>query len=260
KEASVSDFLYEIPRPFFEGRGFLLPGHIDLASFGSDLEYDFRARSPLPEKDGLMRYDVDAFERRKASFFSNLRARFKRDLAGVVDFVIIDTPPSREFLTQIALGIADYVVPVLSPGTKELDGLEDMERLMAQAWISYNPDLRIPGVLLNEAYEREVLTKHIKDELFERYKGHKLTLETIVPRSVRIAEATSNDITIFESDHPEAQRYQDVYRSVVRELNSRALNLSGTKVFSPEFFYDLHFNDSTELKEFIEEEREVANG
>ena len=115
------DFFYSVNRPFFEERLSLLPGHIDLESFKDDLEYEMKFSSSYKGRSGA--YDIAKFEQKKADFFAQYREKLLQDLSGKCDYIIIDTPPSRGFLTQLALGLSDYVLPVMIPGTKEFDGL-----------------------------------------------------------------------------------------------------------------------------------------
>lgn len=176
------------------------------------------------------------------------RERLKKDLAGQFDYIILDTPPSRGFLTQFALSLSDYVLPVMIPGTKELDGLIMMEQLIADCWASYNPKLSVAGILINNLFEREVLSSDIRQIVLERYSGKELMLKTEIPRSVRIAEAISNDQTVFESTHRDADAYKNVYRKLLSELYSRALTNKVNTTVSPNFFFELHYGEDEELQ------------
>lgn len=253
----VDDFFYFVDRPFFEGRLALLPGHIDLESLKDDLEYEMKFNSPISEDSEVgsfaNSYDVGEFEQKKAQLFLNYRERIRRDLAGKFDYIIIDTPPSRGFLTQFALGLSDYVLPVMIPGTKEFDGLIMMEQLIADCWASYNPNLAVAGVLINNLFEREVLSKDIREMAKARYLGKELMLKTEIPRSVRIAEAISNDRTVFESEHRDADGYKNIYRKLLTELYSRALTNKVNTTVSPEFFYELHYGEEENFKEAVNE-------
>lgn len=263
-EIPADDFFYNVDRPYFDGRLSLLPGHIDLESLKDDLEYEMKSKSPIRGKsEGATfanSYDVGAFEQRKAQLFMSYRERIRQDLAGKYDYIIIDTPPSRGFLTQFALGLSDYVLPVMIPGTKEFDGLIMMEQLIADCWASYNPKLSVAGVLINNLFEREVLSKDIREMAKARYQGKELMLKTEIPRSVRIAEAISNDRSVFESEHRDAEAYRNIYRKLLSELYSRALTHKVNTTVSPEFFYDLHYGEEeADLHEGSEELKGVVN-
>lgn len=254
-------FFYNVNRPYFEGRLHLLPGHIDLESLKDDIEFEMKRNSPLKSKQGIEyigQYDVEAFEAKKTNFFKIYRERLKKELAGKFDYIIIDTPPSRGFLTQFALSLADYVLPVMIPGTKELDGLIMMEQLIADCWASYNQKLSVAGILINNLFEREVLSKDIRAIVLKRYSGKELMLGTEIPRSVRIAESISNDQTIFESEHRDSEAYKEVYRKLLAELYSRELTTSATRTVSPEFFYNLHYSEDEEEEQMVEDFKGVA--
>lgn len=253
QDIPTEDFFYEVNRPFFDGRLSLLPGHIDLESLKDDLEYEMKSKSTVrgtqSQASFSSSYDVGVFEQKKAQLFMTYRERLRQDLAGKYDYIIIDTPPSRGFLTQFALGMSDYVLPVMIPGTKEFDGLIMMEQLIADCWASYNPKLSCAGVLINNLFEREVLSKDIREMAKARYQGKELMLKTEIPRSVRIAEAISNDRSVFESEHRDAEAYRNIYRKLLTELYSRALTNKVNTTVSPEFFYDLHYGTDSEHDE-----------
>lgn len=241
------DFFSTCPRSFFDERLHLLMGNERLGGFISDLEFAMKCDVKLP---GLPhRYDRTKYELSKRTFFSNLRAKLKADLKGKYDFIIIDTPPSVEFLPQLALALSDYVVPVITPGTKELLGLMRIEQLIADSYLYHNPDLVVAGIILNEVNENLRLTAHVKELVESRYRtieeeGHKVLLNTVVKPSVRIAEAMSNDRTIFESEHPSAQDHMRIYEDINDELSARVLGLSKHRSLSPQFYVDLHYSDT----------------
>lgn len=259
REIPAREFFKEVPREYFEGRLSLLPGHIDLESVKDDLEFELKSKCKVGAGEKVVpfsaQYNVEAFEHMKASMFMEYRDRLKRDLAGVFDYIVIDTPPSRGFLTQFALGVSDFVLPVLLPGTKELDGLIMMEQLIADCWAAYNPALSVSGILINNLFEREVLSKDIRRIALERYSGREIMLRTEVPRSVRIAEAISNDITIFESEHRDSEAYKNIYRRLLSELYSRALTNQVHTTVSPKFFFDLHYGEEEAVEESVVKER-----
>lgn len=250
EDVPLDEFFTRVPRKSFNDRVFLLPGHPDLETVKDDLEFELKVTSPLPKgqtKDiGGERYSIQGFELKKAALFKKLRERIHTDLAGKLDYILIDTPPSRGFLTQMALGISDYVVPVISPGTKELDGLFSMEELIANVWYAYNPDLEVAGVLVNHVFEREVLATDIRRLVRERYTEIDLVLKHEIPRSVRIAEALSNNITIFESLHPKAEKSKVAYRKVLEELYLRALTQMEGKTVSAKYFFDFVYGQEQE--------------
>ncbi len=240
-----SNFFYQVPRESCKDSLFLLPGHLDLESFKDDIEFGMKFNS-INKASGSSRYknlynEAD-FERKKGEFFNSYRKKLKKDLAGVFDYVVIDTPPSRGFLTQLSLGLSDYVLLVLCPGTKEIDGLIAMEDLIAGVWANHNPSLNLAGVLINDAFERECLTQHIRKEVFDRYDGKDLLLKNQIPHSVRVAEGLSNDETIFESTHPSAEVHKSHYRAVLQELYNKVLVKKGDGAVSPELFYKLHYS------------------
>lgn len=111
------------------------------------------------------------------------------------DFVVVDAPPSLGALTLNALAAADQLVIPLQAEYYALEGIAGMMETVDRMRSSLNPDLRILGILvtmydartrLSQEVEANVRT-HFGDEVFR----------TVIPRSVRLAEAPSYGQPIF---------------------------------------------------------------
>lgn len=247
RDVSSIEFFSEIPRPFFNGKGLLLPSHPDLETAKDDLEFLFKLESKAEAGSDEL-FDLHAYQSKKSFFFKEIRQKLKKDLAGIVDYIIIDTPPSLGFLAQFALAISDYVLPSITPGSAELDGLYAVEELIGSSWYAYNQDLKVVGIIVNEIYVNEVLSREIREIVKERYKGKDLLLRAEIPRSARIGQAMSNYITIFELDHPDAPEMANRYRKILTELHSRVLTNKINQALPAKYFYDFHFTENDEIE------------
>ena len=119
--------------------------------------------------------------------------------ADLFDFMLIDCPPSLGVLMSNALAATDEILVPIQCEYYALEGLglllEVTDRIRS---CGANPKLSVAGLLLtmfdnrtnlNPAVEREVRT-HFREVVFE----------TVIPRTVRFAEAPSHGKTIFEHD------------------------------------------------------------
>ena len=133
------------------------------------------------------------------------------------DFIIIDCPPSLGVLTVNALTAAHGV---LVPVQAEYYALEGMSRIIDTIQMvrrTLNPMLEMEGVVLTMFSSRLILTQQVADEV--RSFFGELVFDTVVPRSVRLAEAPSFGKTIFDYDGHSAGAL--AYASLAEELLAR---------------------------------------
>ncbi|CAA9574442.1 MAG: Chromosome (plasmid) partitioning protein ParA / Sporulation initiation inhibitor protein Soj [uncultured Thermomicrobiales bacterium] len=133
------------------------------------------------------------------------------------DLVLIDCPPSLGLLTVNALTAARSVVVPIQCEFLALEGLGQLITTIDLVKRALNPPLDVAGVLMTMYDARTRLSAHVVDEV-RRYFPHRI-FETIVPRSVRLAEAPSYGQAIVEYDP--ASRGADAYEAFAGELASR---------------------------------------
>jgi chromosome partitioning protein len=136
------------------------------------------------------------------------------------DVVLIDCPPSLGLLTVNALTAARSVVVPIQCEFLALEGLGQLMTTVDRVKRGLNPPLDVTGVLMTMFDARTRLSAHVVDEV-RRYFPHRM-FSTVVPRSVRLAEAPSYGQAIVEYDP--SSRGAEAYESFVGELGVR-LNL-----------------------------------
>lgn len=195
----------------FEGRLTLLPGNRGLSSVPLKLESELQIAIADGEKTTL-----DADEMR-----SEQRLRFKRSidaLRGKRDVVIIDTPPSLDFLMVSTLVAADWFIIPVFPSGYDLKGLELLMRTVGKVRERYNPGLRLAGVLLGNYDKTAILDRDIHQMLKKRF-GEEVVFSTTIGRSVRMRDATVRGLSIFEL--PEAQAQAQQFLTLISEMLNR---------------------------------------
>ncbi len=105
------------------------------------------------------------------------------------DFGIIDCPPSLGLLTLNALASCNGVIVPIQCEYYALEGLEKLLKTLKTVKDSLNPDLIIEGILLTMFDARLNLSKDVVGEIRKHFADS--VFETVIPRSVRIAEAPS---------------------------------------------------------------------
>jgi chromosome partitioning protein len=144
-------------------------------------------------------------------------ARALDDASHDYDIVVIDCPPSLGLLTVNALTAARYVIVPIQCEFLALEGLGQLINTIDLVKRQLNPPLDVLGVLMTMYDARTRLSAHVVEEV-RRYFPHRI-FGTIVPRSIRLAEAPSYGQAIAEYDGE--SRGAQAYRSVVEELLSR---------------------------------------
>ena len=147
--------------------------------------------------------------------------RLARALAPVVggyDTVLLDCPPSLGHLTVAALAAADGVLVPLQCEYYALEGVSELVSTIRRVQGGINRRLRVAGVLLTMYDDRTNLSRDVAEEI-RRHFADKV-YQSVVPRNVRLAEAPSHGVPIFQYDIK--CRGAEAYLAVVCELLRRA--------------------------------------
>jgi chromosome partitioning protein len=134
------------------------------------------------------------------------------------DFILLDCPPSLGHLTVNALAAADGVLVPLQCEYFALEGISELMSTIKRIQGGVNPHLGIAGILLTMYDDRTNLSKDVADEVRRHFAGK--VFETIVPRNIRLAEAPSHGLPIFQYDIK--SRGADAYLALAREYLRRA--------------------------------------
>jgi len=146
--------------------------------------------------------------------------RLQRALASIreeFDFILLDCPPAVGLLTVNALTAADGVLVPIQCEYYALEGLSQLLSTINLVRDNLNPRLKLAGVLLTMYDARTTLSADVAAEV-RRHLGATV-FDTIVPRSVRLAEAPSYGRPIARYS-PES-RGALAYQSLADELGHR---------------------------------------
>jgi chromosome partitioning protein len=138
--------------------------------------------------------------------------------ANAFDFVFLDCPPSLGPLTVNALAASDRVVVPVQAEYYALEGLAQLMHSINLVKSRLNPKLAIAGVLITMSDARTKLAEEVEREV-RRHFGS-LVFETVVPRSVRVAEAPSHGLPVTHYDR--RSRGAEAYWKVAMELVQRS--------------------------------------
>lgn len=144
--------------------------------------------------------------------------KLKQALAPVragYDFVIIDCPPALDLLTVNALSAADSVLIPIQCEYLALEGVSELLDTLMRVRRSLNPQLAIEGILPTMYDDRTNLSRQVVAELRDFFGGQVFT--TVVPRSVRLAEAPSHGkpILLYEPNSRGCESYLQLAQEVI---------------------------------------------
>ena len=114
------------------------------------------------------------------------------------DTILLDCPPSLGHLTVNALTAADGILVPLQCEYFALEGISELLATVQRVQGSLNPALQIAGILLTMYDDRTNLSKDVAEEIRSHFAGK--VFETVVPRNIRLAEAPSHGLPIFQYD------------------------------------------------------------
>ncbi len=137
------------------------------------------------------------------------------------DYIIIDCPPSLNFLTINSMTTADSVLVPIQCEYYALEGLSQLIHTINLVKERLNPDLAMEGVLFTMYDSRTNLSLQV----VENVKSHlnEKVFTTVIPRNIRLAEAPSYGMPINMYDARSAGA--EAYLSLAEEIiNNKPLD------------------------------------
>jgi len=136
-----------------------------------------------------------------------------------IDYVLIDCPPALGLLTINALVAANEILLPIQCEYYALEGVTQLVRTIELIKTDLNDSLTLSTVLLTMFDSRTKLSSQVADEV--RAHFGKQTLDTVIPRSVRISEAPSYGQTVLTYDP--ASVGSRTYRAAASEIAWRGV-------------------------------------
>src|SRR6476659_1474054 len=112
-----------------------------------------------------------------------------RGLRNSYDYILLDCPPALDLLTLNALVAADSVLIPIQCEFFALEGISQLIDTVERVKESFSRSLEIEGILLTMYDERTNLARQVAEDLREFFNDQVFT--TVIPRSIRLAEAPS---------------------------------------------------------------------
>ena len=151
----------------------------------------------------------------------NRESRLRDRLAQARDhyhYVLIDCPPALDLLTVNAMVAADSVLIPIQCEFFALEGISQLMDTIERVRSSFGTTLDVEGVLLTMYDDRMNLTRQVEQDLREFFEQG--VFRTVIPRSVRLAEAPSFGKPILAYDV--RSRGAESYIQLAKEILARA--------------------------------------
>lgn len=115
-----------------------------------------------------------------------------------LDYIFIDCPPSLGLLTVNAFVAATEVLLPIQCEYYALEGLSQLLRNIERIQVALNPSLVLSTILLTMYDSRTKLASAVVDDVHHHFSAQ--TLNSVIPRNVRVSEAPSFGRTVITHD------------------------------------------------------------
>jgi chromosome partitioning protein len=166
----------------------------------------------LPSKPALAASEIELIN------FSGRESILKQAISDLdYEFIVIDCPPALGLLTINALVASTSLIIPVQAEYYALEGLGQLLSIIQRVKETLNPNLNILGVLLTMFDKRTTLSVQVSNELNQHFSDK--MFKTVVPRNVRLAEAPSFGLSIFE--HDKWSKGARAYKQLSKEVEKR---------------------------------------
>ena len=137
------------------------------------------------------------------------------------DYILIDCPPALDLLTLNALVAADSVLVPIQCEFFALEGISQLIDTVEKVREAFSRTLSLEGILLTMYDDRTNLARQVADDLKEFFSDD--VLKTVIPRSIRLAEAPSfgKPILMYDPRSKAAESYIRLAKEILENEQRR---------------------------------------
>jgi chromosome partitioning protein len=171
--------------------------------------------SILPSSPALAGAEVELLEMDRREH--RLKETIEK-VASRYDYILIDCPPSLSILTVNGLMAArDGVLIPVQCEYLALEGIGQLTLTIKRVQASLYPGLKVRGVMLTMYDGRTTLAGDVVGEVRKHFQAQ--VFSTIIPRSIRLAEAPSygKPIAYYSPSSAAARCYSDLAREILTQ-------------------------------------------
>jgi len=166
---------------------------------------------------GIELVNVDAREFKLREALSEVRNDY--------DYILIDCPPSLGLLTINSFVAADYVLIPVQAEYYALEGLGQLLQTISLVQEHLHPAISVLGAVITMYDSRNSLSSQVMMELYKYFPN--TIFRSIIPRSVRLAEAPSHGKTIlgYDASSRAAKAYERLADEFLHVMEQRLEHL-----------------------------------
>ncbi len=210
----------------------LVPSEVNLAGIEAELAPKMitgRAQHVLKQKLGKISRRHGGTKARRHEGGSDESQSGGTDNSQSFDYVLIDCPPSLGLLTVNALTMADEVIVPMQAQFLALQGLSKLLETVGMIQQSFNPRLRVSGIVVCMHERQTILAGEVMADLTAFLESARdqnepwseaQILSPPVRRNIRLAECPSFGRTIF--DYAPASHGAEDYRRLAESVRQLA--------------------------------------
>ena len=142
----------------------------------------------MPSTIDLSAAEIELFSMKDRD--SKLKTAIKDLQYDQYDYIFIDCPPGFGFININALNASDKIVIPLQCEFYALEGLAQLFNTIRGVRNTINKNLIVSGIILTMYDRRNSLSSVIANDVRSHFKN--LVFNTVIPRNVRISEASSH--------------------------------------------------------------------
>jgi chromosome partitioning protein len=145
-----------------------------------------------------------------------------QDVKADYQYILIDCPPALDLLTLNALMAADTVLVPIQCEFFALEGVSGLMDTIDRVRDSFGHPLKIEGILLTMYDERTNLTRQVAADLREFFGSE--VFRTVIPRSIRLAEAPSHGkpILLYDPGSKGSEAYIQLAKEILTNDQKRS--------------------------------------
>jgi chromosome partitioning protein len=158
----------------------------------------------IPANTDLIGFEIEMVsaqgrERKLKDLLAHAKDRF--------DYIIIDCPPALSLLTLNAFTASNSVLIPLQSEFYALEGLGQLLDTIKRVKSSFNPGLKIKGILLTMFDKRTNLSQNVVEDARKYFK--EMVFKTKIPRNVKLGEAPSYGlpVTLYDKHSKGSKSY-----------------------------------------------------
>ena len=169
----------------------------------------------IPSSLDLAGLNVELVDEEERNFF--LRNKIS-SLDSLFDFIFVDCPPSLGVITMNALAWAESIIIPMQCEYFAMEGLNLLMRTVSNVRKALNPDIRILGIVFTMFSKRNRLNADVVQDTTSFFP--ELVFKTVIPRTVRLAEAPSYGlpINVYDVSNAGNKAYTALAKEVVKRV------------------------------------------